>query len=335
MGAGPNYYSDDPNHVGVDVNGFLHLSIESQDSNWHCSELVSNTCLGYGTYAFTVQGLDYLDPHHILGLFLYDLPDKNEKHREFDIEISKWGEAESEEPAQFVCQPWYHRGNRYQLEVDVNDIMTYEFTWSSISFHCRAYRGEFPLNDANDLVKEWCYTGTDIFQPGCENIRINFYLMNGEPPLNAEDAEIVIRDFHYLQPGALSLPRILSSPNGGGRFLWGAREEIRWCMGCCADSNVVIEYWTDDSNDWKEIAEVENTGQYDWVVPDCNDPNTHQGLIRVRDSEEPGVWDSSDDTFSVSLCGTSIVGDENGDCYVNFVDFAMLAEKWLTCESPF
>jgi hypothetical protein len=98
---------------------------------------------------------------------------------------------------------------------------------------------------------------------------------------------------------------------------------------------VVIEYWADDSNSWKEIAEVENTGQYDWVVPDCNDHNTHQGLIRVRDSEEPEVWDSSDDTFSISLCGTSIVGDENGDCYVNFVDFAMLAEKWLTSDSPF
>jgi hypothetical protein len=217
----------------------------------------------------------------------------------------------------------------------MNDTITYEFTWSSISFLCRAYRGEFPLNDANDLVKEWCYTGTDVLQPGYENVRINFYLMNGEPPVNEEDAEVVIRDFHYLQPSELSLPRILSSPNGGERFLWGAREEIRWCTGCCADSNVVIEYWADDSNSWKEIAEVENTGQYDWVVPDCNDHNTHQGLIRVRDSEEPEVWDSSDDTFSISLCGTSIVGDENGDCYVNFVDFAMLAEKWLTSDSPF
>jgi hypothetical protein len=100
----------------------------------------------------------------------------------------------------------------------MNDTITYEFTWSSISFLCRAYRGEFPLNDANDLVKEWCYTGTDVLQPGYENVRINFYLMNGEPPVNEEDAEVVIRDFHYLQPSELSLPRILSSPNGGERF---------------------------------------------------------------------------------------------------------------------
>lgn len=335
MGAGPNYYSDEPNHVFVDSNGFFHLSIINQAGNWYCTELIANENLGEGTYAVTLQSHIDLDPHHILGFFIYDLPAENGRPKEFDVELSKWGKTSNDKLGQFVCQPWYHRGNRSRFDIDTNDIITCQFTWSQSGFYCLSYRNDFPLDDANNIIKEWCYTGTDIFQTGFENFRINFYLMDGQAPLNGRNNEIIVKDFKYLPACELALPVVLSQPNGGERFAWAAREDIRWCTGCCTDSNVILEYWLDDGNGWREIAETENTGAYDWVVPDFDDANSHKSLIRIRKVEETGAWDTIDDAFSISACGTSIIGDEDGDCFVNFLDFAMLAENWLTCENPF
>lgn len=55
---------------------------------------------GYGVYAFTVQkGYENIDPNAVIALFTY-LDDTHE----IDIEISKWGNRNSDN-TQYVVQP--------------------------------------------------------------------------------------------------------------------------------------------------------------------------------------------------------------------------------------
>jgi hypothetical protein len=202
-GAGPNYFTDKPEDVWIDPNGYLHLSIVERDYNWYCSEVVANESLGYGTYVFTVQGRPELqDPNIVLGLFVYDLPDYSyvpEKHREIDVEVSRWDNSSNPNNCQYVVQPWSTPGNMYRFYIDEHRTTTYVFTWDADEVCFQSYYGDFsfcPLPE--DIIESWCYTGDDIPEPGCENPRINFYLTWGAPPQNGQDAEVVIKSFRYF-----------------------------------------------------------------------------------------------------------------------------------------
>lgn len=242
IGAGPNYYTDDPNDVWVDPNEHLHLSIVDTNRNWYCSEVIANANLGYGTYVFTVKGRgDLLDPNIVLGLFIYDVPDQG-KHREIDVEISRWGRPYDPNIGQYVVQPWNNPGNRYRFPIDyfVNDIITHEITWLPDQIDFRSYYGDCPLEDLNDLIESWSYTGPDIPEPGCENPRLNFYLMGGDPPTNGQDAEIIIKSFQYLLniPADIDIrPNTLNPARKGGwvtcRIRLGEGYNVADIDSCC------------------------------------------------------------------------------------------------------
>jgi len=198
MGAGPNRYTDSPNDIWIDPNGYLHLSIVHRDANWYCSEAIANENLGYGTYVFTVEGrTEPQDPNIILGLFIYDVPEDS-NHREIDVEISRWGDVCEPNNAQFVVQPWNEPNHVYRFPIDEHRTITYEISWLADQIDFRGYYGAPPLGDPDNLIASWTYTGDDIPEPGCENPRINFYLKDGKPPANGQDAEVVIKSFHYL-----------------------------------------------------------------------------------------------------------------------------------------
>jgi hypothetical protein len=42
-----------------------------------------------------------------------------------------------------------------------------------------------------------------------------------------------------------------------------------------------------------------------------------------------------DDVFTIFQCPGVIPGDLNGDCYVDWKDFADFAANWLECGNPF
>ena len=87
VNPGPNCWSNSPENVWVDENGWLHLKITYSNGHWYCAELTSTRTFGYGTYAFyTASRIDTLDKNVVLGLFAY----KDDSH-EVDIEFSKWG----------------------------------------------------------------------------------------------------------------------------------------------------------------------------------------------------------------------------------------------------
>ncbi len=208
IGAGPNYYTDDSNDVWVDPNGRLHLNIKVKDPNWYCSEVIANENFGYGTYAYTLESnIDQLDPNIILGLFIYDVPKKQGDPREIDVELTKWGDPNDPNNAQFVVQPWQHQGNVYRFNIDYTgdtETTTYVITWKPTRIDFSSYYGDYsPHPRGKDIIDCWSYLGNDIPKPGCENPRINFYLKDGAPPTNGQNAEVVIKSFQYIPLGDL------------------------------------------------------------------------------------------------------------------------------------
>jgi len=205
VGPGPNYFSDGDQDVWVDPNGWLHLRIVQRDGNWYCSEVIADANLGYGTYVFTIEGrVDLLDQNMVLGLFTWQDCAAQYNYREIDIELSRWGDPANDN-AQFVVQPWNTPGNMYRFDVDLaghpNEATTHEFTWQPERIDFRSYYGDFSSSLLpEDLIAVWDYTGDDIPPAGGENARINFWLINGDAPIDGEDVEIVIKSFQYLPP---------------------------------------------------------------------------------------------------------------------------------------
>ena len=204
VGPGPNYFCDSNDVVWVDPNGHLHLKIAQKEGKWCCSEVIADASLGYGTYIFTVQGkVDLLDENIVLGLFTWDDTGNcnvaQYHYREIDIEIARWGDPCEPNNGQYVVQPWNTPGNRHRFNLDEHKAITHMFTWQPDKICFLSYYGDFsPVPPKEDIIECWSYTGSDIPPPGGENPRINFWFVWGNPPMNGQDAEVVIKSFQYL-----------------------------------------------------------------------------------------------------------------------------------------
>lgn len=207
LDPGLNLWSDSQKNVWVDPNGYLRLKIANRCDKWFSSEVISESHLGCGKYIFTVKGRpDLLDPHVILGLFLYDDPDPG--LHEIDIEFAKWWDPDNPANASYCVQPWDEPNHchRFYTDCSPNDLTTHEILWAPDRVDFRSYFGDFPLSDPCDLIYSWCYTGPDIPQPKDERAHINFWLLPPEgsppgtpaaPPTDGQEAEIVIKNFLF------------------------------------------------------------------------------------------------------------------------------------------
>nr|NIP56296.1 hypothetical protein [Phycisphaerae bacterium]NIR66589.1 hypothetical protein [candidate division Zixibacteria bacterium]NIS49631.1 hypothetical protein [Phycisphaerae bacterium]NIU58938.1 hypothetical protein [Phycisphaerae bacterium]NIW95239.1 hypothetical protein [Phycisphaerae bacterium] len=111
--------------------------------------------------------------------------------------------------------------------------------------------------------------------------------------------------------------------------LAGSTYTIRWedsgsenCVG-----NYLLDYSIDDGNSWIAVDSdpVSNTCSYDWMVPSIF---SNQCLVRITDANDPNLSDESDDSFRIYRCMSDVLGDWNGDCYVDFGDFSIIAAGW-------
>jgi hypothetical protein len=134
---------------------------------------------------------------------------------------------------------------------------------------------------------------------------------------------------YSVNPGPIVL-----SPNGGEKLATSGSSTITWktMQGATLDT-VTIEYSTDNGQNFQTIDTVINTGSYSWDPLPIVDSN--QCLIRISDPENAGLSDTSDETFTIFQCQKQLTGDLNGDCYVNFLDIAILMNNWLECGNPF
>jgi hypothetical protein len=189
VGPGPNYFSDSPDNVFTDAEGQLHLRINQQDGRWFCAEVISSRSFGYGTYRFHLKTTaESLDPQAVLGMFTWN-DDPAYAHRELDIELARWGQANNKN-AQFVVQPYTRPENivRFQMPFGVLSSV-HSFSWKPDSVH-------FLSQHEQTVVQQHTFT-KNIPKAGGENARINLWLFAGRPPANGRPVEVVISKFEF------------------------------------------------------------------------------------------------------------------------------------------
>jgi hypothetical protein len=136
---------------------------------------------------------------------------------------------------------------------------------------------------------------------------------------------------------------IVTSPNGGENLVTAGPEPlwyragsytIRWKTQQGAElDTVTIEYSTNNGLSFRTIGSVANTGSYTWDSIPAVDSN--QCLIRISAPQNAAISDTSDEPFTIFQCNKQLIGDLNNDCYVNFIDLAIMAGNWLECGNPF
>jgi hypothetical protein len=201
-GPGPNYFSDATNNVWTDTNGWLHLRITQRLNAWQCAEIVSARTFGPGSYRFELNSpADNLNPNVTLGLFTWS-DDPAFTYREIDVECARWGNAADPDNSQFVVQPWDAANHlvRYRVPAGLTNS-THLFVWETnrVSFQCQtgAYSGF-----GNNLISANLFTdAAAVPQSGDENVRLNLWLVQGNPPTDNNEVEVIIKSFNFVPLG--------------------------------------------------------------------------------------------------------------------------------------
>jgi hypothetical protein len=202
VGPGPNYFSDSTSNVWTDTNGWLHLRITHRANAWQCAELISARTFGPGSYRFELNSpADNLDPNVTLGLFTWS-DDPAFTDREIDVECSRWQNAVDTNNSQFAVQPYYLASHlvRYRVPPGLADS-THLFVWETnrISFQCQT--GAYSAA-ATNLIAAYVFTNaTDVPQSGDENVHLNLWLINGNPPTDNNEVEVIIQSFNFVPLG--------------------------------------------------------------------------------------------------------------------------------------
>ncbi len=234
LGPGPNPFSQSEDHVWVDGNGHLHLTILFYRDLWWSTEVILNDSLGYGKYVFVLASrVDALDPNMIVGLFTWDPDAPEHAYREIDIELNPAldavlgcgclpgnGQYAVQPVDGGVCPGTSCSENVRRFDVDYtgpSETTSHVMNWRPDSIHFRSSYGGFPAPPANTIAT-WIYGGPDIPPAGGETARANFWLANGMAPVGGQGAEIVLTDFRHI-PASLVLPNGIPSIGDRGRVL--------------------------------------------------------------------------------------------------------------------
>ena len=163
--------------------------------------------LGYGDYVMTTRGrLDLIDPHAVLGLFLWEYGPCWDyaytwwnPYNEIDIEYSRWGNPGAD-LAQFVAQPFDFPGNieRFDLSFAEDELVTHAIRWLSDRVEYRVWRGGPDDEAPQNLVHTWTYTGPHIPRPEQPRLHLNLWKLEGTP---AQNQEVVFSDFRFVPEG--------------------------------------------------------------------------------------------------------------------------------------
>ena len=223
VGPGPNFFSKRYSDVWVDENGYLHLNIAYHDGKWYSTEVISKDNLGYGTYAWTIQG----DPHLfadnvVLGLFTWDNNSfYTQANSEVDVELSYWGNRSNPSPLTYSVQPvsfgpvYEERSHKVDMEdALLAGVTTHVFNWTDTLITWYSYPGEYRVDassyadwsfDLNNPARVKYENGQSsvpvvIPAPGATtNARMNFWTLPHVAigPSDGQNQEIVIRNIVY------------------------------------------------------------------------------------------------------------------------------------------
>lgn len=190
-GGGNSLY--DPDNAWTDESGALHLRIRMKSQAWNCAEVNLTRSLGYGTYRFTVRDSSFLEPAAVLSMFTWDETAADQNHREFGIELTRWGDPQNKD-AQFAVQPFYVPANVFRF-VTGSGRMTYSARWDPRSLAFESTRGNGKANP--HIISEHTFT-SGLPTPGNETIHMNLYIFSSSPVPLKKETEVVIENFEYL-----------------------------------------------------------------------------------------------------------------------------------------
>ena len=196
VGPGPNFFSDADCNVWVDARGRLHLKITRTGSRWECAEVICTRSLGYGTYRFYLDSeVHALDPKVVLGLFTWS-DTRDFGYREIDIEFARFQGATGPNGYYTIRphDPGYPQ-HTFTWPASVRQSVHW-FRWEPGRLYFRSVRGHRPQpSSASAIVAEWTYTGSFVPPPGDENPRMNLWLLDGTPPTDGREVEVIISRF--------------------------------------------------------------------------------------------------------------------------------------------
>jgi hypothetical protein len=192
--GGNNKY--DPSNVWKDASGALHLRIAGDPGGWTCAQVILTRSLGYGIYRMVVRELSNLDPAAVLAMYtLSDIgaASANRNPREWDIEISNWGNP-SGRSGRYVVQPSYLGQNTVWFTVP-SGTLTHEVQWEPGRVTLSTARAA--QGGRKSFVAQHVFA-SDVPVPGDEKFRINFYDFQRGQRLLKQGAEVVVERFEYL-----------------------------------------------------------------------------------------------------------------------------------------
>jgi hypothetical protein len=179
----------------IDAKGALHLRIKKKGTKWTCTEVEMDRSLGYGTYIFTVADTSHLEPAAVLSLNTFDDFGGEQNYRELDVELSKWGDADSKYNAQFGIQPFYVPGNVAPFTAPAG-MMTYSFHWGPGRAEFVAVRGS-SMHTGAPVVSQHVFT-SGVPSSGQEKMQLLFYVVASDKFPLQKDSEVVLDKFEYL-----------------------------------------------------------------------------------------------------------------------------------------
>jgi len=193
-GGAVNPYN--PNNVYVDNGGALHLQIVNRNDLWTCSEVSLTRSLGYGTYSFTVEDTSHLEPAVMFGMFTWDFSTDQENNREFDINISRWGDTANQN-AEFVVQPASAPINMSRFEAPAGRLK-HTIIWEAgrvTMMTSRVLGGTRTV-----LISKRVFT-SQVPTAGSESVRMTFFVYsdpNRKLSTIHNRAEVVVDRFEFL-----------------------------------------------------------------------------------------------------------------------------------------
>jgi len=151
------------------------------------------------------------------------------------------------------------------------------------------YTYNVSLYDLNDGIFEWDSIPVEAAGETCR-IRIQ----DNANPSNYDDSDA---DFRIFETGL----RLLT-PNGGEEWGIGSGQEITWdSAGVPGNVNIFYSHDNFMSHVSTVASDIPNVNAFTWPeIP--NDPNT-TSRVKVESVDEPGIFDVSDEDFSIVETG--------------------------------
>ena len=199
-GPGPNLW--DPANAWVDAQGRLHLKLSHGKDGWQCVEVSTRQKFGMGRYQFQISSpLDHLDPNIVLGLFDYPTPDVGpDGTNEIDIEFSRWGDPKHpmDNDTVFPAQAGLPSATQaFPMPPGIVDT-THRFVRQPGQIGFQSLRGL--RNDDVGEFAHWTFRPADPEKRVPQKalpIHLNLWLMQGKPPQDGQEVEIIIRQFSF------------------------------------------------------------------------------------------------------------------------------------------